>query len=131
MHARSSKYVSRLCKFDSRLFVHFLGRNGALKIILVYLLAETTLHMHEMMRRCLAMHPDEGYKTARHLLKSRYGQSYKVAVAYVNPVTNTSPIKGEDGHALKRIPCYLLAVRIFRKKSSISTKSRIQVRFNE
>ena len=49
------------------------------------------------------MQPDEGYQEARRLLKSRYGQSYKIATAYVNRVTNGPLIRHEDGEALQKL----------------------------
>ena len=39
-----------------------------------------------MTHSCLAM-DQEGYPEARKLLKQRYGQSYKIATAYVDKVT--------------------------------------------
>ena len=48
------------------------------------------------------MQPDEYYQDARRLLKARHGQSYSIATAYVNRVTNGPPIKHEDGQALQK-----------------------------
>ena len=39
------------------------------------------------MRSCLAIDPEDGYPKACKLLKQRYGQSYKIATAYVDKVT--------------------------------------------
>ena len=50
---------------------------------LYYLIQYTSGDVKELMRSCLSMKPDEGYKTAQALLKSRYGQSYRIATAYV------------------------------------------------
>lgn len=44
---------------------------------------------------------DEGYAAARKLLKERYGQSYKIATAYVSRITNGPPIRNDDGAALQ------------------------------
>ena len=48
------------------------------------------------------MKPEEGYQEARTLLKDRYGQSYSIATAYVERLTNGPPIKAEDSVALRR-----------------------------
>ena len=42
------------------------------------------------------MKPEDGYQEARTLLKDRYGQSYRIATAYVERLTNGPPIKAED-----------------------------------
>ena len=47
----------------------------------LYYLVQYTGDVQELMRSCLAMDPEEGYREARKLLKQRYGQSYKIATA--------------------------------------------------
>ena len=69
---------------------------------LYYLVQFTSGDFKELMRRCLSMKPDEGYKSARSLLKSHYGQSYKIATSYVERVVTAPQIKAEDGPALQR-----------------------------
>ena len=54
------------------------------------------------MQSCLSMDPEEGFKTARALLKDRYGQSYKIATALIDQVTKSPQIKADDGPALQR-----------------------------
>ncbi|KAK3745816.1 hypothetical protein QZH41_005679 [Actinostola sp. cb2023] len=54
------------------------------------------------MRSCLAMNTDDGYARARELLKSRYGQPFKIATAYIDKVLKTPLIKAEDARALQR-----------------------------
>ena len=49
----------------------------------------------------LSMKPEEGYKTARALLKDRYGQSYR-ASPLVDRVTKSPQIKADDSPALQR-----------------------------
>ena len=53
------------------------------------------------MRSCLAMDPQ-----ARKLLKQQYGQSYKIATAYVDKVTKGPVIKSEDRKGLQK-RCHL------------------------
>ena len=47
------------------------------------------------------MREDDGYREARRLLAERYGQSYKIASAYVDRVINGQPIRAKDGPALQ------------------------------
>ena len=53
-----------------------------------------------MVRGCLAMRKDRGYKEARKLMAERYSQSYKIATAHFNCVINGQSIRAEDGLAL-------------------------------
>ena len=53
------------------------------------------------------MKPKEGYQETRTLLKKRYGQSYRIATAYVNKLTKGPPIKAEDSSALRRFSVLL------------------------
>lgn len=72
-----------------------------------YLLQYTSGEVRELMRSCLAMKPEDGYQEARTLLKDRYGQSYRIATAYVERLTNGPPIKAEDSVALRRFSVLL------------------------
>ena len=69
---------------------------------LYYLVQYTSGEVKELMQSCLSMDPDEGYKTARALLKVRYGQSYKIATALIDQVTKSPQIKADDVPALQR-----------------------------
>ena len=63
--------------------------------------------VRELVRSCLTMEGEEGYREARRLLKSKYGQSYRVATSYVDKLTNSPQIKADDSAALhqySRIP---------------------------
>ena len=57
------------------------------------------------------MEPDAGYLEARHLLKERYGQGYKIATALVDRLTNGPPIKHEDGNALQKFSVLLTSCK--------------------
>ena len=61
----------------------------------------------ELVRSCLAMKEEDGYREARSLLKTRYGQSYRIASAYVGKLTRGPAIKAEDGEALRRFSILL------------------------
>ena len=63
------------------------------------------------MRSCLPMAPDEGYQEASRLLKEKYGQNYKIAVTYVNRISQAAPINAEDGVAFQRFAVLLTTCR--------------------
>ena len=74
---------------------------------LYYLVQYTSGAVQELMRSCLSMREREGYAEARRLLKSRYGQSYKIAAAHVQRLVEGPPIKPEDGTALQQFSIQL------------------------
>jgi len=55
---------------------------------LYYLLQYTSGQVQDLLRSCLAMPEDRGYKEAKRQLKEKYGQPYKIATAYVDLVVN-------------------------------------------
>ena len=76
-----------------------------------YLVQYMAGDVQELMRSCLAMDSEEGYREARKLLAKRYGQPYKIASAYVERVTNGPAIKAEDGTALQSFSALLTTCR--------------------
>ena len=78
---------------------------------LYYLLQYTSGQVQDLVRSCLAMQEDRGYNEARKLLAERYGQSYKIATAYVDRVINGQPIRTEDGPALQKFSILLTSCR--------------------
>ena len=69
---------------------------------LYYLVQYTGGDVQELMRSCLTMSHDEGYKEARRLLKERYGKGYKIATAYVEGITSGPPIRSEKAEDLRK-----------------------------
>ena len=67
---------------------------------LYYLEQYTTGSPREIVRACLHMDPSEGYKEARRLLERRYGDSERIATAYVNKVLEWKNIKADDVSSL-------------------------------
>ena len=78
---------------------------------LYYLLQYTSGQVQDLVRSCLAMQDHRGYEEARKLLAERYGQSYKIATAYVDRVINGQPIRTEDGPALQKFSILLTSCR--------------------
>ena len=67
---------------------------------LYYFEQHTAGRAQEMVRSCLYMEPKEGYLKAKKLLESKFGQTHKIAMAYVDQVTKGPPIKKEDAVSL-------------------------------
>ena len=78
---------------------------------LYYLVQFTKGDVQDLMKSCLVMEPDAGYREARTLLKKKYGQDYKIATAYIDQVTKGAPISQTIGLPCLNFRCYLLAVR--------------------
>ena len=74
---------------------------------LYYLVQYTSGDVQELMRSCLSMRPDKGYETAKNLLKQRYGQAYRIAMAYLDRIMTVPQIKSEDGEALQKFSVLL------------------------
>ena len=84
---------------------------------LYYLVQYTSGEVKELMQSCVSIDPEEGYKTARALLKKRYGQRYKIAAALIDRVTKAPQTKADDGPALQRYSVlYSQLVRMLSRK---------------
>ena len=63
--------------------------------------------VQDLIKSCLTMRDEVGYREARDLLQKRYGSSYRIATAYVDKLTRGPAIKAEDGDALRRFSIVL------------------------
>ena len=61
----------------------------------------SSIQLVERKNWCLYMKPEEGYPKVKKLLESKFGQKHKIAMAYVDKVTNGPAIKVEDAKALE------------------------------
>ncbi|XP_068720426.1 uncharacterized protein [Montipora capricornis] len=78
---------------------------------LYYLVQYTSGEVKALVRSCLAMRGDVGYLEAKNLLRKRYGQSYRIANAFVEKLAKGPAIKAEDGDALRRFSTLLSSCR--------------------
>lgn len=78
---------------------------------LYYLVQYTSGAVQELMQSSSLIDSDKGYQEAKRLLKSRYGQPYKIASAYVGKVVNGPQIKSKDGEALQTFSVLLISCR--------------------
>ena len=74
---------------------------------LYYLVQYTTGEVQDLIKSCLTMRDEVGYREARDLLQKRYGSSYRIATAYVDKLTRGPAIKAENGDALRRFSIVL------------------------
>ena len=65
----------------------------------------------ELIGGCLYMKAEEGYETARGLLDKEYGDSFKVATAYINKVFSWPQIKHDDARGLRQFSLFLTKCR--------------------
>ena len=89
---------------------------------LYYLVQYTSGAVQELVQSCSLMDSDKGYQEARKLLKSRYGQPYKIASAYVDKVVMGSQIKSEDGEALQKFSVLVTSCRNTLKETGYLSK---------
>ena len=78
---------------------------------LYYLVQYTSGAVQELMQSSSLIDSDKGYQEAKRLLKSRYGQPYKIASAYVDKVVNVPQIKSEDREALQKFSVLLTSCK--------------------
>ena len=95
------------CRFIRAFESMIVAKTTSYSARMYYLVQYTAGDVQELMRSCLAMDSEEGYREARKLLAKRYGQPYKIASAYVERVTNGPAIKAEDGAALQSFSALL------------------------
>lgn len=53
------------------------------------------------------MDPDQGYTEAKRLLKERFGDKYKISMAYLDKALNWPTIKSDDTKALEAYALFL------------------------
>ena len=89
---------------------------------LYYLEQHTAGRPQELVRSCLYMNAEAGYLKARKLLESKFVQKHKIAMAYVDKVTNGPAIKAEDAEALESYATLLVSCTNTLKAIGYSSK---------
>ncbi|XP_061078452.1 protein regulator of cytokinesis 1-like [Conger conger] len=62
----------------------------------------------ELIRSCLHIEPERGYREAKKLLKVHFGNGYKISMVYIDKALNWPTIKSDDGEALHSFGLYLI-----------------------
>lgn len=68
---------------------------------LMYLLQFTTGEANKLVKCCTMMNPCEGYKSARDILKERFGHPFTIASKCISKLTDGPPIKSSDHAGLR------------------------------
>ncbi|KAL0177328.1 hypothetical protein M9458_026222, partial [Cirrhinus mrigala] len=74
---------------------------------LYYLEQHTIGPPNDLVRSCFHMDPEQGYPEAKRLLKERFGDKYKISMAYLDKALNWPIIKTEDSKALESYALFL------------------------
>lgn len=74
---------------------------------LYYLEQYTKGPPNDLVRSCFHMDPDQGYPEAKRLLKERFGDKYKISMAYLDKALNWPTIRTDDTNALESYALFL------------------------
>lgn len=74
---------------------------------LYYLEQHTSGQPNDLVRSCFHMEPEQGYHEAKRLLKERFGDKYKISMAYLDKALNWPTIKSDDVKALQAYALFL------------------------
>lgn len=74
---------------------------------LYYLEQHTIGQPNDLVRSCFHMDPKQGYPEAKRLLKERFGDKYKISMAYLDKALNWPTIKADDSKALESYALFL------------------------
>ncbi|KAK0142198.1 hypothetical protein N1851_020135 [Merluccius polli] len=74
---------------------------------LYYLEQHTIGPPNDLVRSCFHMDSEQGYPEAKRLLKERFGDKYKISMAYLDKALNWPIIKSEDSRALESYALFL------------------------
>ena len=87
------QYWSFIRSFENNIERNASDENEKLTYLVQYCIGEA----RRVIKSCVTMDPLVGYKTARQLLKERFGHPYMIASSFVKSVTEGAPIKPTDG----------------------------------
>ncbi|XP_049896027.1 uncharacterized protein LOC126387557 [Epinephelus moara] len=83
------------------------SKNQSHKDCLYYLEQYTRGQPRELVRSCLHMAPDRGFRKAKSLLQEHFGNEHKIATAYMERALSWSSIKADDTKALQAYTLFL------------------------
>lgn len=87
------QYWSFIRSFENNIERNASDENEKLTYHVQYCIGEA----RRVIKSCVTMDPLIGYKTARQLLKEKFGHPYMIASSFVKSVTEGAPIKPTDG----------------------------------
>lgn len=91
-----------------RVFEHSIeGKTDNSQDLLYFLEQYTGGQPRELVRSCIHMNPEKGYKEAKRLLQQFFGDAIKISNALMEKALNWSVIRAEDGKALHAYALFL------------------------
>ena len=94
----------------------------------IRLLSHTEGEAKKLIRHCVHEDNKACYEKALNLLQKEYGDSFKVACAYLEKLNNWPQIKNNDAGALKELHRFLLQIVTYEKKGILSLDSPLTIR---
>ena len=92
--------------------------------MLYYLEQYTSGRAQELVRSCLHMPAEAGYKKARSLLEQKFGHKHKIAMAHVEQLMKGNLIKPEDADLLEQFSISLMSASNTLKANRLSPQDR-------
>lgn len=83
------------------------GKTESSRDRLYFMEQYTSGQPRELIRSCLHMDPDKGYRKAKKLLKEHFGNEYRISVAYIDKALSWPTIKADDGEGLNALALFL------------------------
>ena len=62
----------------------------------------------DMVKNCIQLPPEDGFKTAKHLLNERYGDPHRIIAAYRREIKQWPQIKSGDSVAYQKLQNFLI-----------------------
>ena len=108
------EFTRFISAFDTRIS----SRVSSYSDKLYYLEQQLEGEPKDLIGGCLFMEPEDGYNEARSLLKCKYGDTVKIAMAYVNKIRYWPRIKDNDPHGLRTLSYFLTTCNCAMKRVS-------------
>ena len=93
-----------MASFKEVVETNILDSRGRLTRLIQY----TTGEAKELIQHCIQLPPSVGYRTARDLLKRRYGDTYKIVAAYRKEIKSWPSLKPGDTTAYRKFHNFLI-----------------------
>ena len=75
---------------------------------LTHLIIYTKGHAKDMVKNCMQLPPEDGFKTTKHLLNERYGRPQWIIAAYCCEIKQLTQIKSGDAVAYQKLENFLI-----------------------
>ena len=97
------EYTTFIRAFDTRISSRVTSYNDKLYFLEQLLEGEPK----DLIGGCMYMEPEPGYNEARSLLQQKYGNTVKIAMAYMNKIRYWPRVADDDPHGLRKLSYFL------------------------